>query len=194
MQVEAKEILSFWLDEVGPGGWYQPTDALDTQIRDRYGAAWAEERTAGAHSWLCGARSTLALLILLDQFPRNMFRGDARSFASDHRALTVAKLAIARGHDQAVEMPGRHFFYLPFMHSEIGSEQHRGVRLFVLCPGGEGHLRHAQAHRWVIRRFGRFPYRNAALGRRSTPDEEAFLAEGGYMAALRRYPEPVPAE
>jgi uncharacterized protein (DUF924 family) len=194
MLAEANDILTFWLDEVGPKGWYHPTAALDEEIRTRFGAAWEDARGGGAQAWICSPRSSLALIVLLDQFPRNMFRGDARAFASDRRALTAAKLAIGRGHDQTVELPKRQFFYMPFMHSEVSSEQHRSVRLFGLCPGAEGDLRHARAHRCVIRRFGRFPYRNAALGRRSTPDEEAFLAEGGYTAALRRYPEPVAAQ
>ena len=120
---------------------------------------------------------------MLDQFPRNMFRGDARSFASDRKARAVAKAAIQRGHDLRIEPPARQFFYMPLMHSEFLPDQEKSVRLFLLNAPGEN-LQHAQAHRAVIRRFSRFPYRNAALGRRSTPKEEEFLAAGGYRAAM----------
>jgi uncharacterized protein (DUF924 family) len=186
MATQAEDILAFWLDEVGAKGWYEPAAGLDDTIRTRFETMWSEAQAEASHPWICAPRSSLALLLLLDQFPRNMFRGDARSFATDRKALTLAKLAVQRGHDAAFEMPVRQFFYLPFMHSEVNSEQHRCVRLCQMCPGGEDTLRHARAHRWVIRRFGRFPYRNAALGRVTTPDEQAFLDAGGYMEALRQ--------
>jgi uncharacterized protein (DUF924 family) len=115
-----------------------------------------------------------------------MFRGDARSFASDALALQTAKVAILHGRDQKIGLPERQFFYLPLMHSEVQANQDRSVRLFVINFGREDdHVRHAMAHREVIRRYGRFPYRNAALGRESTPAEEAFLAAGGYGAMLK---------
>jgi uncharacterized protein (DUF924 family) len=113
-----------------------------------------------------------------------MFRGDAKSFASDDKALAVAKGAIERGLDKRVGLPGREFFYLPLRHSEVLGDQEKSVRLCLLNFGHGDSLRHARAHRDIIRRFGRFPFRNAALGRASTPEEEAFLAAGGYGAAV----------
>lgn len=189
MDPTAREILDYWLG-LGPEAWYRGGDALDAEIRDRWGPLWEEGRTGGLVSWRGSSASCLALLILLDQFPRNMFRGDARSFASDARALKVAKSAIRRGHDKRIPLPERQFFYTPLMHSEILADQDQSVRMYLLNFGREGLLPHAQAHRWVIREFGRFPYRNAALGRESTPEEEAFIAEGGYMAALKRFAPP----
>jgi uncharacterized protein (DUF924 family) len=186
MDTTAEELIHFWLEEVGPEGWYRVDEALDAKIRDRWGALWEVGRAGGLADWKANARSTLALLILLDQFPRNMFRGDGRSFASDALALQTAKVAILHGRDQKIGLPERQFFYLPLMHSEVQANQDRSVRLFVINFGREDdHVRHAMAHREVIRRYGRFPYRNAALGRESTPAEEAFLAAGGYGAMLK---------
>jgi uncharacterized protein (DUF924 family) len=184
MDMTAQELLDFWLEEVGPKGWYRQDAALDERIRERWGGLWEEACRGGLAAWAATPRECLALVILLDQFPRNMFRGSARAFASDHRALTVAKLAILHGHDQRVEMPERQFFYLPLMHSEVLTDQDKCVRMFLLSGGGEN-LRHARAHREIIRRFGRFPYRNDVLGRRTTEEEAAFLERGGYDAAFR---------
>jgi uncharacterized protein (DUF924 family) len=184
-KAKAEEILGFWFNEVGPKGWYEPEAGLDDIVRSRFETTWTAASAAATHPWICAPRSSLALVVLLDQFPRNMFRGKAQAFVTDRRALSLAKMAIDRGHDRRVPMPERHFFYLPFMHAEIGSEQHRSVRLFRLCPGAKEYLPHAIAHRWVIRKFGRFPYRNAALGRENTPEEREFLEAGGYAAALK---------
>ena len=185
MTAEAEEILAFWFDEVGPVGWYEGGEALDETCRARFLGTWELGRTGALNAWTCAPRSTLGLIILLDQLPRNMFRADARSFASDARARAVAKGAIERGFDVRIEEPARWFFYLPLMHSEIVGDQERAVRMFALRSGNKEQLKHARAHRAVIRRFGRFPYRNAALGRRTTPVEAEFLAAGGYAAALR---------
>jgi uncharacterized protein (DUF924 family) len=115
-----------------------------------------------------------------------MFRGSALAFASDRRALAVTKAAILAGHDRRVGQVERNFFYLPFMHSELQVEQDRSVRLCLIAFGRDSeNTRHARAHREIIRRFGRFPYRNAALGRESTPEEVAFLEAGGYAAMLK---------
>lgn len=184
MAVSFDEILDFWLDEVGPKGWYAPDAALDAEVRARFGAAWETARGGGCHDWIAAPRSSLALIVLLDQFPRNMFRDDGRAFASDRRALAAAKGAVERGFDLAVEPPGRQFFYLPMMHSEVVPDQARSVRLFAMRGGGGDNLEHARAHRAVVRRFGRFPYRNEPLGRASTEAERAWLAEGGYKLAL----------
>lgn len=184
MQEEAEAILAFWLDEVGPKGWYQGGEALDAECRARFLDTWEQARRGALDGWAASPRSALALVILLDQLPRNMRRGEAGAFASDARALAVAKASIRRSFDLAVEGPERQFFYLPLMHSEVIADQERAVRLILLRLDGDDQLTHARAHRAVIRRFGRFPYRNAALGRRTTEGEDAFLAAGGYAAAL----------
>lgn len=174
------EILRFWIDETGEDGWFRQSNALDTEIRRRYLDLWEEARRTGL-DWTPTPRSSLAKLILLDQFPRNMFRGDARSFATDGLARARAKSAIDMDWDLRIDGPARQFFYLPLMHSECLADQDRTVRLFMerMPESGENML-HARAHREVIRRFGRFPTRNADLGRASTSDEEAYLAAGGY--------------
>ncbi len=184
MNAEAEEILEFWLGEVGPERWYGGGEALDAECRRRFLATWERARTGAFDGWICAPRPALALVVLLDQLPRNMFRDDPRAFATDAMARAAAKRAIARGFDQRIPEPERQFFYLPLEHSESVSDQARAVRLFVLRFPDKEYLVHARAHRAVIRRFGRFPYRNAALGRRSTPAEAAFLAAGGYAAAL----------
>ncbi len=185
MQGDAEEVLRFWLDEVGPEGWYAGGEALDQMCRSRFLGLWERGAQGELDDWACGPRGALGLVVLLDQLPRNMFRGDARAFASDGRALANAKDAINRGLDLQVADPERQFLYMPLMHSEIMADQDRSVRLFLLRIAGRDSLKHAIAHRAVIRRFGRFPYRNAALGRKTTPEEAAFLAEGGYAAAMR---------
>jgi uncharacterized protein (DUF924 family) len=177
-------ILAFWFDEVGQKGWYNGGDALAATIRERYLTLWELARSGACDTWRAAARPCLALVILLDQFPRNMFRGDGRAFSSDAKALGIAKGAISRGQDKQVGPPGRDFFYLPLAHSESLADQERSVARAVMAGGTAEDLPHPRAHRAVIRRFGRFPYRNAALGRTSTPAEEAFLAAGGYAAAL----------
>jgi uncharacterized protein (DUF924 family) len=132
-----------------------------------------------------GPKGALGLIILTDQFPRNMFRDSPRAFASDARALRIAALAINHAWDLRVAEPMRQFFYLPFMHSEMLTDQDRSVRLFKARMATGDNLLHARAHREVIRRYGRFPYRNAALGRISTPQEDVFLASGGYGAIVQ---------
>lgn len=183
----AAELIRFWRDEVGPKGWYLSTPALDATIRDRYAALWDKARGGALAPWRDTAQGALALILLLDQFPRNMFRDRAESFATDHQALTEAARAIAAGHDLATDPPLRQFFYLPFMHSEDLVAQHNGIALFAERMPGDN-LRHARAHAAVIARFGRFPWRNAALGRPSTAEEATFLAQGGYAHALAETP------
>jgi len=175
---DTAKVLEFWLNEVGPRGWYVADPAVDDEIRSRFLTLW-QEAEAGDHGhWTSGPRGALAYLILTDQFPRNMFRDEARAFAD---------AAIAAGHDTAIAEPERQFFYLPFMHSEDIADQDRCIALIAagLPASGAGNRRHAEAHREVIARFGRFPYRNAALGRATTAAEAGFLAAGGYGAILR---------
>ncbi|WP_305968505.1 MULTISPECIES: DUF924 family protein [unclassified Mameliella] len=181
-------ILAFWLDEVGPKGWYAKDDALDAAITERFGAAWEGLMEGRYGLWLTYPSGALAYILLADQFPRNMFRDDARAFASDEVGRAAAKQAIHRGWDLKIDPPARQFFYLPLMHSENLCDQDRCVRLFKeRMPDAENNLLHARVHREVIRRFGRFPYRNEALSRRTNPPEQAFLDQGGYGATLRDF-------
>lgn len=184
---EADRIVNFWVEEVGPKGWYKSTDALDSAIREEFGALWECAAMGEYTAWLVSPQKALALLILLDQFPRNMFRGEGKAFASDSVALAVAKRAIVMGHDLKTPEPQRQFFYLPLMHSESLMDQERCVRLMALRmpQAGATQLQHARAHRDVIRQFGRFPYRNAALGRATTPAEAEYLKNGGYSSSVK---------
>jgi uncharacterized protein (DUF924 family) len=185
--VSPDDVLRFWLDETGPKGWYEASDTLDQAIRERFGTAWENARAGAYGLWLTYPSGTLAYVILTDQLPRNMFRGAARAFATDRAALTAAKVAINRGWDMRIDEPARQFFYLPLMHSENLCDQERCVRLICerMPEHGPSNLLHARAHREVIRRYGRFPYRNAALGRPSTAPERAFEEKGGYGALVR---------
>ncbi|MCB2130718.1 MAG: DUF924 domain-containing protein [Rhodobacteraceae bacterium] len=180
-------IIEFWLQEVGPKGWYDVVPAVDAEIRARYLGLWEAAHEGACEHWLNGPRGALAYLILTDQFPRNMFRGDPRSFATDARARHASEESVAHGWDVLIPEPERQFFYLPLMHSEDIADQDRGIALIEssMPETGAGNLTHARVHREIIRRFGRFPYRNAALGRQSTADEQAFLDEGGYRKILQ---------
>ena len=183
MDSRANEILEFW-ETVGPKGWYEVSEELDETIREKYLSLW-EEASAGKYKdWNLNAREALALIILMDQFPRNMFRGDGKSFATDEAALCVAKRAIEHDLDQQIDGNMRQFFYLPLMHSESVVDQDASVRAFVTRMPGTDNLRHAKAHRKVIREFGRFPYRNDALGRKSTEEEVDYIKAGGYRHTL----------
>ncbi|WP_425070562.1 DUF924 family protein [Sagittula sp. S175] len=185
--VGPEEILKFWLDEVGPEGWYKQDAALDDEIRARFGAAWEGLMQGRYGLWLTYPSGVLAYIILSDQFSRNMFRGDGKAFASDRIALAAAKQAIHRGWDMKIDEPARQFFYMPLMHSENLCDQDRCVRLMKerMPETGAGNLLHARVHREVIRQFGRFPYRNDALDRKTTSAEAAYMSDGGYGETLR---------
>lgn len=183
MDTTARELLDFWLD-LGEAAWYRADVAVDDACRTRWGALWEEARTGALDGWRSSPDGALALLILLDQIPRNIFRGDARSFATDRLALAASKATILSSMDRRIDRPQRQFVYTPLMHSEVLANQDQSVRMYLLNFGRTDLLTHARAHREVIRRFGRFPFRNAALGRESTPAEVAFLADGGYMAVV----------
>lgn len=180
-------ILEFWLHDVGPKGWYAVDHEVDAEIAARYAGEWEAARRGERDVWCNGPRGTLAYLILTDQFPRNMFRGDPRSFATDDRARRAAEQAVAKDWDLKIAEPERQFFYLPFMHSEAEADQDRCCALVAgrMTEAVEEHLVHAHAHRDVVRRYGRFPYRNEALGRDMTPEEKEFLASGGYGRVVR---------
>ena len=185
--VGPKDILEFWLDEVGPKGWYDASDTLDQEIRDRFESTWNEANTGAFSLWLTYPSGAMAYIILMDQFPRNMFRGTSKAFSSDRAALAAAKQSIERGWDMKIDEPARQFFYMPLMHSENLCDQERCVRLMCerMPQSRENNLLHAQAHREVIRQFGRFPYRNDALERPGTAVEKAYVASGGYGATVR---------
>lgn len=181
------EILSFWLDEIGPSGWYNPPEGLDEDIRARFQTTWMAAMEGKFALWLTYPSGALAYIILMDQFPRNMFRGSARAFASDRMALAAAKSAIKKSWDLRIDEPARQFFYMPLMHSENLCDQERCVRLMKerMPSAGDDNLVHARVHREVIRRFGRFPYRNDALSRAFTTPERAFVDGGGYREVLQ---------
>lgn len=182
-----EDVLTFWLDEMGEAGWYAGTEEIDALVRERFLRSWEQARRGSFGLWLTYPSGTLAYCILLDQLPRNMFRGDGRSFATDPVALAAAKMAIGRDWDLRIDPPARQFFYLPLMHSENLIDQDRCVRLVMTRLPDSPQLLHARAHREVIRRFGRFPYRNAALGRATTRVEAAFLEAGAYGALVREF-------
>ncbi|MDO5704863.1 MAG: DUF924 family protein [Paracoccus sp. (in: a-proteobacteria)] len=178
----AQEIVDFWLNQVGPQLWYQPPAKLDQTIRERFMADWQDAETL-TRAWEGTAEGVLAALILTDQFPRNMFRGDPRAFATDALAVQIAERAIAAGFDLQTAEPQRQFFYMPFEHAENLILQDRAVALFAERMPGEN-LRHAELHRDTIARFGRFPWRNATLNRTSTPEEQRVMDAGGYGALV----------
>lgn len=185
MENRAGEVLTFW-QEAGPESWYRQDAPFDRTIRDRFGALWDLACAGGCDHWAMGPKGALALIVLTDQFPRNMFRDTSKAFASDHIARAAAKMAISKTWDTRIDGPGRQFFYMPLVHSESLVDQDRAVRLIkTRMPGDSGQLLHARAHREVIRRFGRFPTRNAALGRVSQPGEQSYVDGGGYGAVVR---------
>lgn len=171
------EVIAFW-QGVGEKKWFAVDPKLDVEIRNRFKRWWRKARDGRLDDWKQSAEGTLALLILLDQFPRNMFRGKADAFSTDLRARELARLALARGYDLAFPMSLRAFFYLPFMHSEDLNDQDLCVKLIAQRLGTSS-VNHpfALGHRDTIVRFGRFPMRNVALGRRSTAAEKAFIAK-----------------
>jgi uncharacterized protein (DUF924 family) len=172
------QVLDFWFS-AGPGKWFSKDDAFDAAIRERFLPVYEAAAAGRLTDWEASAEGALALIIVLDQFPRNMFRGSPRTFAADALALAVAKRAIVRGFDKELGLPKRNFFYLPFMHAENLADQEQCVALSREA-GDPNTLKYAEQHADIIRRFGRFPHRNPMLGRTTTPEEQAFLAGGGF--------------
>lgn len=175
--VTADDVLAFWR-AAGPGRWFGKDEAFDREFRERFLGAHEAAARGELDAWVQDAPGALALLILLDQFPRNAFRGTPRMFASDAKARAVARQALQAGLDAQIEADLRNFCYLPFMHSEQLPDQDLAVELAGKL-GGES-LRYAIMHRDIIQRFGRFPHRNAVLGRATTPEEQRFLDDGGF--------------
>ncbi len=178
MIASAAEVVSFWRG-AGPERWFDKDAAFDEEIRTRFLATHEAAAAGKLSGWEQTALGALAMLILLDQFPRNMFRGEARTFATDPLARAIAAGGIVRGFDAQVPVELRGFFYLPFEHSEYIADQERGIAFYKASGDAEG-LKWAEIHADIIRRFGRFPHRNAVLGRTTTPEEQAFLDGGGF--------------
>ncbi len=174
---DRNEVVQFWVD-AGSASWFRKDAAFDDRFRATFSAAHEAAADGALDEWLNDDLGALALLILLDQYPRNSFRGTARMFATDDKALSVAKVSIARGFDATVEPAMRLFFYTPFIHSERIEDQDRALELYA--PLGEDTARHAHIHRDIIARFGRFPHRNPLLGRETTAEEQKFLDDGGF--------------
>ena len=174
----AADVVAFWR-EAGADRWYTKDTAFDDEIRRRFLKAYEAAAAGKLAGWEQNAEGALALLLLLDQFPRNMFRGSARAFACDPLARAITAGAIVRGFDSQVERPMRQFFYVPFEHSEDLADQERGITLYKAVGDADG-LKWAELHHDIIRRFGRFPHRNPALGRVTTPEERKFLDDGGF--------------
>lgn len=175
--ISAGAVVRFWRD-AGPERWFAKSDAFDNQCRGLEAAHHAAARGEFA-AWEASAEGALALALLLDQIPRNIFRGSAHAFATDGLARAVVSRAVAAGHDTATPMPLRIFFYMPFEHAEDLAAQERGVALME-AAGDDEYAKYARLHRDIIARFGRFPHRNAALGRTTTAEEQAFLDAGGF--------------
>jgi len=173
----ARAVVRFWR-EAGPDRWFAKDPAFDTRFRERFAAEHAAAARGELASWMETADGALGLIILLDQYPRNAFRGTPRMYETDALARTYADQAVARGLDQQVAPPMRLFVFLPFGHSEDPRDQARSVMLAGQL--GEPSLSHAKGHHAIIMRFGRFPHRNPILGRASTAEELSYLAAGGF--------------
>jgi uncharacterized protein (DUF924 family) len=169
------EVLRFWFGELTSDDWFTTSRATDDAIRNRFSRLHEDFRSAIPSEAFLEPEAALAAVIVLDQFPRNMFRGTADAFASDRLAIAVAANALANGFDTQLSKPQKDFLYLPFGHSEQLADQERCVALFEALGGDN--TKYAIEHRDIIARFGRFPHRNQALGRTSTEEERAFMAE-----------------
>ena len=176
--VTPADVLAFWR-QAGGDRWYKRDDAFDADIRHRFHETWQKAVAGELSSWETSDDGALALVIVLDQFPRNMFRNDPRTYANDHFAREVANRAIARGVDGRIDPILLEFLYMPLMHSEHPADQQRCVALFR-GSGNSDNLKYAEQHADIIRRFGRFPHRNRTLGRETTAEEQAFLDAGGF--------------
>lgn len=174
-----QDVLTFWFDELTPGDWFRKSRTLDRRINSGFRPLYDAACQGETWRWRETPRGRLAEIIVLDQFSRNIFRDQALAFAQDTVALVLAQEAVAQGADQALTPgPERAFLYMPYMHSESPLIQQTSLALFEQ-PGLEANLKFARQHKDIVDRFGRYPHRNAVLGRVSTPEEEAFLKEPG---------------
>ena len=181
-----QEVLGFWFGREGEEGygefreaWFNRDPEFDREIRDRFEPVYEQAAAGRLDHWKSEARSCLALIVVLDQFPRNMYRGDARMYAADEKAREAARHAVEHAYDRELSPYGRLFIYLPFEHSEELDDQRLSVELFrglATEMGSEDLLGYAVRHLEIVERFGRFPHRNEILGRRTTPEETKFLS------------------
>jgi len=165
------DVLKFWFG-LDPKDWWRSCPEIDHRIKQDFLKVWAEKRQLPVDAFTVDPLTALAAVVLFDQFPRNMFRGDAEQFATDHLALAIAKIAVEKEFDEQLEPKERGFLYMPFQHSEVLADQDRSVLLFTAL-GDDYQLGYAKKHHDVIAQFGRFPHRNKMLGRAPRPDEVA---------------------
>jgi uncharacterized protein (DUF924 family) len=178
MPPEAQAVLDFWFEESGPDKWFEKNDAFDAAIRERFGPVYRRAFDAELGDWIDSAEGCLALVIVLDQFPRNMFRNDRRAFGTDPHARLLLQYALEQGFDRTLDARQKQFLYMPLQHSEDAEDQALSVTLYAAL-GDEEVLKYAHAHKAIIDRFGRFPHRNEILGRETTPEEAEFLTQPG---------------
>ena len=176
-QITPQNILDFWYSKEMQGRWFSSTPALDDEIRSQFESLWRRAAAGELDGWKETPEGCLALVIVLDQLPLNMFRGKVESFSTEQQAVEIAKHAIGKGYDQRLPAERLAFLYMPLMHSEHLADQDLSVRLFETAKL-ESNLRFAQHHRELIQKYGRFPHRNGILGRQSTPEEIEYLASG----------------
>ena len=175
---EARAVLDFWFVESGPEKWFVKDDGFDSEIRDRFGSLYRRARDGDLGDWIATPEGCLALVIVLDQFPRNIYRADPRAFATDPHARILLQYALDKGFDKALDARQKQFLYMPLQHSEDRGDHELSVELYAAL-GDEDVLEYARAHKDIIDRFGRFPHRNEILGRESTAEETAFLTQPG---------------
>ncbi len=179
MTIRPRDILDFWF-AAGPEKWFKKSDTFDAEIRRRFGATHAEAAAGQLDEWMSDAQGSLALILVLDQFSRNLWRNDHRAFAQDAKALGLADEAVRRRHDVEVPVTARKWFYMPYMHAEDLKAQERGLAYVSERLDDPETMKFAVDHADLIRRFGRLPPRKANLGRETTPEEQSFLDEGGF--------------
>lgn len=175
-EVTARDVLDFWFEEAGYSQWFSQDDEFDAEVRTRFAATHAAAIAGELWHWRKTPEGRLAEVIVLDQFSRNLFRQDPRAYAYDGMALALAQVAISCGADEKLERGQRSFLYMPFMHSESAAMHEVAVQMFMAI-GDENTLKYEMLHKKIIDRFGRYPHRNAVLGRDTTTEEAAFLEE-----------------
>ena len=168
------DVIKYWFSEKSRQHWFSSTPEIDNEIKQRFEQLWINAASGKLNDWQDSPQGCLALIIILDQFPLNMFRGQAQSFASEAQSREVARLAIDKGFDRDLDPRSRAFLYMPFMHSEVFADQQLALQLFAQ-PGLEDNLRFARHHHDIVEKFGRFPHRNTALGRESSESEIEYL-------------------
>lgn len=179
MSLRPRDVLDFWF-AAGPEKWFAKDAVFDADVAKKFSVPYAQAASGALNEWAKEGQGALALVILLDQFSRNLYRNDHRAFLQDVQALTIAEQSIERRFDVETLVTARKWFYMPFMHAEDLKTQMDGLSLIQTRLSDPETLRYAEIHMDIIRRFGRFPHRNAVLGRVTTPDEQSFLDMGGF--------------